>query len=44
MESVPELVAAGATDVHVSLPAYCRDPDAAPAALTDIVTAFSAVT
>ncbi len=42
MESVPELIAAGATDVHVSLPAYCREPDAAPAALDAIVTAFHA--
>jgi probable F420-dependent oxidoreductase len=42
MESVPELVAAGATDVHVSLQAYCREPDAAPAALDAIVTAFHA--
>ncbi len=44
MESVPELLAAGATDVHVSLQAYCRDPDAAPAALDAIVTAFRQVT
>ena len=28
MESVPELVAAGATDVHVRFAAFCRDPDA----------------
>ena len=40
MESVPELLGAGATDVHVSLQAYCREPGAAPAALADIVTAF----
>jgi probable F420-dependent oxidoreductase len=44
MQSVPELLAAGATDVHVSLQAYCRAPEAAPAALADIVTAFRKVT
>jgi probable F420-dependent oxidoreductase len=44
MASVPELLAAGATDVHVSLQAYCREPGAAPAALAEMVTRFREVT
>jgi probable F420-dependent oxidoreductase len=42
MESVTELVAAGATDVHVTLRAFVRDPDDAPATLADIVARFHA--
>jgi probable F420-dependent oxidoreductase len=42
MASVPELVAAGATDVHVTLRAFVRTPEDAPAALTEIVTRFRA--
>jgi probable F420-dependent oxidoreductase len=40
MESVPELIAAGATDVHVTLRAFARTPEDAPAALRAIVTRF----
>lgn len=43
MESVPELVAAGVTDVNVPLAAFCRDPGQAPDALRRVVTAFAAV-
>jgi probable F420-dependent oxidoreductase len=42
IESVPELVGAGATDVHLYLAAFCRDVHAAPAALEAVVTAFRA--
>jgi probable F420-dependent oxidoreductase len=42
MESVAELVAAGATDVHVTLRAFVRDPDDAPGTLADIVARFHA--
>jgi hypothetical protein len=41
MESVPELVAAGATDIHVTLRAFNRDPADAPAVLADIVRQFA---
>jgi probable F420-dependent oxidoreductase len=42
MESVSEIVAAGATDVHVTLRAFARGPEDSPAALTDIVARFRA--
>jgi alkanesulfonate monooxygenase SsuD/methylene tetrahydromethanopterin reductase-like flavin-dependent oxidoreductase (luciferase family) len=42
LESVPELAAAGATTVQVPLQAFCRDPHAAPAFFTDLVTRFRA--
>src|SRR4051812_40286622 len=37
MASVPELVAAGATDIHVTLRAFNRDVDEAPAVIAEIV-------
>jgi probable F420-dependent oxidoreductase len=40
MASVPDLVAAGATDVIVTLRAFARDADAAPAAMVRIREAF----
>ncbi len=43
MESVPALVAAGATDIQVPLQAFTRDPDAAPGVLAEIAAAFRAV-
>lgn len=43
MASVPELVAAGATDVIVTLRAFARDPEASPAAMVRIREAFDAV-
>ncbi len=42
MESVPQLVDAGATDVHVSLGALCRDPERAAVSIPDIVQRFHA--
>ncbi len=39
--SVPELVAAGATDVHVTLRAFSSDPAEAPAVFADIVHRFA---
>jgi probable F420-dependent oxidoreductase len=42
MESVPDLVAAGATDVHVTLQAICRDPARAAGVLAELVTRFRA--
>ncbi len=44
MASVPDLVAAGATDVIVTLRAFARDAAAAPGAMTRIRAAFDAVT
>ncbi len=41
--SVPDLVAAGATDVLAHLPAYARDSADAPRVLTEIVAAFEKV-
>jgi hypothetical protein len=41
MASVPELVAAGATDVHVTLRAFNTDPAEAPAVLAEIARRFS---
>jgi probable F420-dependent oxidoreductase len=40
MESVPELLAAGATDVHVTLRAFARDPADAPKAMNTITERF----
>ncbi len=42
MASVPELLAAGATDVIVTLKAFERDTAAAPAAMARIRYAFDA--
>jgi probable F420-dependent oxidoreductase len=44
MESVGELMAAGATDIHVYFAAFCRDPADAPGVLDAVVTAFRAAT
>jgi len=44
MESVGELTAAGATDIHVYFAAFCRDPADAPRVLDAVVTAFRAAT
>ena len=44
MASVPDLVAAGATDVIVTLRAFARDAAAAPGAMARIRAAFDAVT
>jgi probable F420-dependent oxidoreductase len=44
MESVPELLAAGATDVHVTLRAFARDTADAPKAMIDIAERFREVT
>ena len=44
MESVPELLAAGATDIQVTLRAFARDPEDAPKAMHDAVQRFRAVT
>ena len=41
MARVPELVAAGATDVHVTLRAFNADPADAPAVLAEIVRRFA---
>ena len=41
MESVPELVAAGATDIHVTLQAFSRDPADAPQLCKDFVARFN---
>ncbi len=43
MASVPELVAAGATDVIVTLRAFASDPESSPAAMVRIREAFDAV-
>jgi probable F420-dependent oxidoreductase len=43
MESVPDLVAAGVTDVNVPLAAFCRDPEQATDVLRRVVTAFRGV-
>ena len=40
MATVPDLVAAGATDVHVTLRAFNRDPADAPAVFAEIVRRF----
>ena len=42
MESVPALLEAGVTDVYVNLAAFCRDPDDAPAVLTELAARFGA--
>ncbi len=41
MATVPDLVAAGATDVHVTLRAFNRDPADAPAVFAEIVRRFA---
>jgi probable F420-dependent oxidoreductase len=41
--SVPDLVAAGATNVHVPMQAFCRDPLDAPAFFADLVKRFGDV-
>src|SRR5262249_39183628 len=40
--SIPELVAAGATNVHVPMQAFCRDPKTAPAFFAELVERFRA--
>ena len=40
---MPELVAAGATDIHVTLRAFSNDPHEAPAMFAEIVRRFSEV-
>jgi probable F420-dependent oxidoreductase len=42
VESVPDLAAAGATNVHVPMQAFCRDPAGAPAFFADLVARFAA--
>jgi probable F420-dependent oxidoreductase len=44
IESVPDLVAAGGTNIQVPMQAFCRDPNAAPAFFTDLVQRFRAAT
>ncbi|MGQ0826611.1 MAG: TIGR03619 family F420-dependent LLM class oxidoreductase [Actinomycetota bacterium] len=44
MESVGDLVAAGATDVQVPLQAFCRDPESAARVLRDVVAQFQRAT
>lgn len=44
MESVPDLVAAGATDVIATLRAFARDADASPAAMVRIREEFDVAT
>ncbi|HVJ95894.1 MAG TPA: LLM class flavin-dependent oxidoreductase, partial [Acidimicrobiia bacterium] len=44
MESIPELVAAGATDVNVTLRAFCRDVADAPAVMAELVRRFQSAT
>ncbi|MDQ1474913.1 MAG: hypothetical protein QOE62_142, partial [Actinomycetota bacterium] len=39
--TVPDLVAAGATDVHVTLRAFNRDPAEAPAVFAELVRRFA---
>jgi hypothetical protein len=41
ISGVPDLVAAGATDVHVTLRAFNRDPADAPAVFAEIVRRFA---
>ena len=41
MAAVPDLVASGATDVHVTLRTFNRDPADAPAILADLVRRFA---
>jgi probable F420-dependent oxidoreductase len=43
LASVPELVAAGATDINVTLRAFCRDVADAPAVMQELVRRFGAV-
>ncbi|HTD49697.1 MAG TPA: LLM class F420-dependent oxidoreductase, partial [Acidimicrobiia bacterium] len=39
--AVPDLVASGATDIHVALRAFNRDPADAPAVLVELVRRFA---
>jgi hypothetical protein len=41
MATVPDLLAAGATDVHVTLRAFNRDPAGAPAVFAEIARRFA---
>jgi len=41
MESVPDLLAAGATDIHVGLRVFCAEPADAPKVLDELVGRFS---
>jgi probable F420-dependent oxidoreductase len=43
MESVPELVAAGATNINVTFQAFCQDPKDAPAFFAECVARFTEV-
>jgi probable F420-dependent oxidoreductase len=43
IESVPQLLDAGGTNIHVPLQAFCREPSQAPAFFTDLVKRFSQV-
>jgi probable F420-dependent oxidoreductase len=40
LNGVPELIAAGATDIHVPFQAICRDAAAAPAVFAELVSGF----
>ncbi|HEX3825180.1 MAG TPA: TIGR03619 family F420-dependent LLM class oxidoreductase [Mycobacteriales bacterium] len=44
MAGVPDLMAAGASDIYVNIASFASSPAAAPSALDDLVTAFSEVT
>ena len=44
LESIPDLVAAGATDIGVTIQAFTRDPDEAPAFFKRLVAGFRAAT
>lgn len=43
MESVPELLAAGATDVQATLRAFAREPEEAPKVMDELVRRFRAL-
>jgi hypothetical protein len=44
MATVPDLLGAGATDVHVTLRAFNADPSEAPGVLAEIVRRFGDAT
>jgi probable F420-dependent oxidoreductase len=44
MAGIPDLMAAGAADIYVNIASFASSPAEAPAALHDLVTAFSEVT
>jgi probable F420-dependent oxidoreductase len=44
IESIPELLSAGATNIQVPMQAFCREPAGAPAFFADLVTRFRAAT